>query len=678
MFKKLVLTILTCAAPLASAEKDFSSWRKFSQGELISETTALTPGATATVGLRIRLAPKWHTYWVNPGDSGTAIRLNFDNSHGLRVVRVMMPIPKRFETGPLISFGYDKEVIIPIELDVDKDAKIGDTAHIQVDAEWLVCEDVCIPAIDTLKLDVPIGRLEDVKPTDHFNAFQKVRARVPQVRASAPQYIADGENMALMVKDWPADRDFAEFFPFKNSGVTNEAPVVSTSAEGLLLKLHKANVPQAKADRTGVLVMRNKSGQVEAWQFGDSGWSFEQSKPKASLADLWWMLLSAFVGGLILNLMPCVFPILSIKLLSLLKLAEKHPDEVRSNNFAYVAGVLVSFVLIALLLSGLRSAGTLVGWGFQLQSPVFLSLLSWLFFVLALNLLGLFELDIFDAGFGQKLTRLGGLPGSFFTGVLAVVVASPCTAPFMGVALGFGLSQPTYVLFAVFACLGLGLAFPYLVFAIFPSWIRILPKPGMWMMRLKQAMAFPLLLTLVWLLWVLGQVRGPNAVAFVLAGCVTLGFAFWLSAWRRLIAALIAAITVVGGLTYIYRAERRAVSVDAGPDIWQPYSPALLESLRGKNVFVNMTADWCLTCKVNERLVFSDPEVVGLFEKKNIVLIKGDWTQRNEEITLFLNRYERVGVPFYVLYSPQHPNGQVLPEVLTKSTFMDWIHKEFP
>jgi thiol:disulfide interchange protein DsbD len=389
------------------------------------------------------------------------------------------------------------------------------------------------------------------------------------------------------------------------------------------------------------------------------------------------MLVSAFLGGLILNLMPCVFPILSLKLLSLMKLTGSQSHEVRRQNFAYVAGVMVSFLLIALLLAGLRSAGNLIGWGFQLQSPVFLSILSWLFFALSLNLLGFFEIDFLNLSVGGKLTRSGGIIGSFFTGVLAVVVASPCTAPFMGVALGFGLTQSTAVLFAVFLSLGFGLAFPYLLFGILPGMIRVLPRPGKWMNTFKQVMAFPLLLTTLWLIWVLGQVRGINSVMVVLTGCLGIGFAVWFSSWRKKAAQVATALIILGGLVFIYRSEQQ-VKTAVESDIWQPYTESLLESLKGKNVFVNMTADWCLTCKVNERLVFNDADVMKLLQMKNMVLVKGDWTQRNEAITRFLSRFDRVGVPFYVLYSPQHPQGQILPEVLTKSSFMELIQKEYP
>lgn len=680
LIRPLFLGLVLFSLPSLAAEKDFSSWHKFTQGDLIAETTSAAPGAVATVGLKIHLEPGWHAYWSNPGDSGAPVRFTFNNGSGVRVDRVMMPLPHRFETGPLVTFGYEKEALFLIELDIGQRLHVGQSAHVEVDAEWLVCKDVCIPAFQTFKLDLPITALEDVKPGPEFATFQRERTHIPQVVADFPRYVKDGEALKLEVGPWVKGLDFVDYFPFQRSGVSNEAPIVKGEKETLSLRLSKANVAQAKEDRVGVLVLRRPGGQLESIQFGDSGWNFSETKPKGDSTALWWMLLSAFLGGLILNLMPCVFPILSIKLLSLLKLSEAHPREVRSQNFAYVAGVLVSFIAIAVVLSLLRSAGTLVGWGFQLQSPLFLSLLVWLFFVLSLNLFGAFELDFFDTGVGGHLTRLKGGWGSFFTGVLAVIVASPCTGPFMGVALGFGVAQPTPILIGIFLALGLGLSFPYLVFAVFPAFVRILPRPGMWMIRVKQVMAFPLLLTDVWLLWVLGQMRNMNVVAVALFGCVMLAFAFWLASQRhRTWARRFTLVALCLGATYIYFNDQTPVPVSsAEAALWKPYSPTLLESLRGQRVFVNMTADWCLTCKVNERLVFSQPEVLNLLKEKQVTLIKGDWTERNEDITLFLNRFDRVGVPFYVLYSPQHQSGQPLPEVITKSSFIDWVNKEFP
>ncbi|MGE0527606.1 MAG: protein-disulfide reductase DsbD family protein [Bdellovibrionales bacterium] len=688
----LVVLVLGISFPLfaqdvpASKDKAFSSWKKYSQAELVSETTSLTPGAAGTIGLKIHLADRWHTYWLNPGDSGTAVRLQFKNERGVRVKQVMFPFPERYETGPLISFGYSKQVLFPIEVELDSSFRPGDKARIQVNAEWLICADVCIPAVDTYSLEVPVAQLKDVKPGPDFELFQKTRARVPRAVSSYPRYEGEeGESVVLRVADWKSDREFIDFFPFRGSGVTNDKPSFEVQGGELVLNLEKSNVLQQDSSRVGVLISRSKvTGQIEGWEFGDSGWSVlgsESPRPDENTSWLW-MLVSAFLGGLILNLMPCVFPILSMKLLSLVKLGQAHPREVRHQNGAYVLGVMISFLAVALALSALRSAGHLVGWGFQLQSPVFLALLVWLFFALALNLLGVYEISFINTGFGHRLTRFGGTTGSFFTGVLAVVVASPCTAPFMGVALGFGLAQPIPILISVFAALGFGLAFPYVLFTIFPGWIRWLPRPGAWMNRLKQVMAFPMLLTVVWLLWILGQVQDTRAVAVVLGGCLASGLTLWLSSGRRKIAWAATGIALVGGLSYIYvgsAAQPSAGDLKAEAEgRWKPYSPKLLESLRDHYVFVNMTAEWCLTCLVNERLVFSDPEIKALLERKKVVLVKGDWTQRNEEITRFLNRYGRVGVPFYVLFSPQNPDGRVLPEVLTVNKFKQWIEQEFP
>lgn len=671
VFPLCVLLFASCF----SWGKDFSTWRQHTQAELVSETTAFAPGAAGTVGLKIKLAPKWHTYWLNPGDSGTPIHLQFKTSRGVRVERVLFPIPEREQSGPLISFGYSGQVLLPIEVQIDKNILPGRTVSLNVDVEWLVCEDVCIPAFDSLHIDLPVVSLGDVQPSGEFALFQKTRSLIPELAETVPHYEFNREEVMLKIPQAVADEKFIDFFPFRGSGVTN----VKAQLVGDVLQFEKSNVAAANENRVGVIVLRSKeSGKLRAIQYGDSGWNFERAK-EASSEGLLWMLVSAFIGGLILNLMPCVFPILSIKLLSLLKLARAHPKEVRLQNLAYVGGVLISFLTIALVLSVLRTAGHLIGWGFQLQSPVFLSLLSWLFFVLSLNLLGVYEFDVLNANWGHRFTRFGGMWGSFFTGVLAVIVASPCTAPFMGVALGFGLAQPTYILLLTFLMLGLGLAFPYLLFVIFPSLVKVMPRPGRWMQVLKQAMAFPMLLTTLWLLWILGQVRGVNSVMIVLAGCVALGFAFFLSEFARKVARITALIVLLSGVILIYNSESpldRATQNSGG--LWQNYSEARFASLKGQNIFINMTADWCLTCKVNERLVFDDSEVQALMHAKNVIWLKGDWTKRNEEVTRFLNRYDRVGVPFYVLYSLHNPGGTSLPEVLTKSKFIEYLNKEFP
>lgn len=661
---------------MAGAEKSISAWRKYTSAELVSETTAVSPGQPGTLGLKIKLADRWHAYWVNPGDAGMPIRVKFNGDAAVKILRVLHPIPERQMTGPLVSYGYSKEVLLPIEVLIAADAKPGATLKFEAEVDWLVCQDVCIPANDKLKLELPLAALGEVKPSSEFALFQRTRRLLPEPQSEYPRFVREGGTAILKLPLIPDEEEYVDFFPFKGAGVTTAAAKFS----GGNLEFALSGVPAVSPERVGLLVLKVRANQqLRGLQFGESGWTYESKSGAADARGIWWMLVSAFLGGLILNLMPCVFPILSMKLLGLLKLGKAHVREVRLQNLAYVAGVLVSFLSIALILSMLRTAGNLVGWGFQLQSPVFLALLSWLFFALSLNLLGLYEIDFINSGLGGKWTRGSGLLGSFFTGVLAVIVASPCTAPFMGAALGFGLSQSTPVLVAIFLMLGLGLAFPYLMFVIAPSLLVILPRPGVWMNTLKKVMAVPMFATTFWMVWVLQQVRGTPAVAVVLGVSAALGLALWRprKGRARILINALAVLAFAGGIVFIYASERPAVERVAD-GIWQPYSDARLAELRGKNIFVNMTADWCLTCKVNERLVFSDPEVQALLKAKQVIGLKGDWTQRNEQITRFLNGYSRVGVPFYVLFSKVHPEGLPLPEVLTKNSFVEYINSEFP
>ena len=676
LFSALGALALILSSTLAQAEKNFATWRKYTSAELVSETTALAPGQPGALGLKIKLADRWHAYWVNPGDAGMSIRVKFSGDAAVKILRVLHPIPERQMTGPLVSFGYSKEVLLPIEVLIAPDAKPGTTLRLEAEVDWLICQDVCIPANDKLKLEIPLAALGEVKPSSEFALFQRTRRLLPEPQSEYPQFVREGGAAILKLPLIPDEEEYVDFFPFKGAGVTAAAAKFS----GGNLEFALSNVPAVAKERVGLLVLKVRANQqLRALQFGESGWTYESKSAATEAQGIWWMLVSAFLGGLILNLMPCVFPILSMKLLGLLKLGKAHVREVRAQNLAYVGGVLISFLSIALILSMLRTAGTLVGWGFQLQSPVFLALLSWLFFALSLNLMGLYEIDFINSDLGGKWTRGSGLWGSFFTGVLAVIVASPCTAPFMGAALGFGLSQSTPVLVAIFLTLGLGLAFPYIMFVIAPSLLVILPRPGAWMNTLKKVMAVPMFATTFWMMWVLQQVRGTPAVAVVLSVSAVLGLALWgpLRGRARMLVNTVAVLALAGGLAFIYSSQAQVVEhVDDG--IWQAYSDGRLAELRGKNVFVNMTADWCLTCKVNERLVFSHPEVQALLKAKQVIALKGDWTQRNEQITRFLNGYNRVGVPFYVLFSKAHPEGLPLPEVITKNSFIEYINAEFP
>jgi thiol:disulfide interchange protein DsbD len=369
--------------------------------------------------------------------------------------------------------------------------------------------------------------------------------------------------------------------------------------------------------------------------------------------------------------MPCVFPILSIKLLSVVKQSGAELNKVRAQNFSYTAGVLASFLLIGLSLSALRSAGQFVGWGFQLQSPYFVLLSCWLFFILALQLFGLYEFTWIDGNVGGKLARQGGNAGAFFTGVLAVIVASPCTAPFMGAALGFAVSQSTEVLVAIFLLMGLGLASPYLLFGIFPSWSRVLPRPGAWMQTFKVIMGIPLIFTCVWLLWLLTNLKGVPGLTLALIGLALWFFIFWFKSQRQMIPILLSGLLVVIGVVTIYRLPDAPMSVsDSSSGLaWEPFQENSVAWNGGAPLFIDFTADWCLTCKVNERLVFDREEVIDLLQSNHVRLVKADWTRQDAAITRFLGKYQRIGVPFYIVFGPGAPDGKILPEVLTPENF---------
>jgi thiol:disulfide interchange protein len=391
-------------------------------------------------------------------------------------------------------------------------------------------------------------------------------------------------------------------------------------------------------------------------------------------------LLLAFLGGLILNLMPCVFPVLSIKALSLHDHAKQSPLRARLEGASYTSGVLLSFVALASVLIALRAGGAQVGWGFQFQSPFFVLLVAYLMFVVGLSLSGVFYLGGSIAGIGGSLASRSGYGGSFFTGVLAVIVATPCTAPFMGAALGYALSQPAVSLLAVFISLGLGLAAPYLLLSCWPGLQRLMPKPGAWMDTLKQAFAFPMYATAVWLLWVLAQQSGPDAVAAALGGMVVIAFAAWLyngtrqsKSLSRKVSSVIAATAVVAALFVGYANVRQqsgqaSPSADSASRDWEPYSAARLQALQsqGAPIFLNMTAAWCITCLVNERVALSDASVRTAFKESEVVYLKGDWTQRDTAITELLGKFGRSGVPLYVFYPPGVGSKPVvLPQILT-------------
>lgn len=668
-----------------SAETQYSSWHKYTSAQFLTEDESVSPGQKISVGLDVHLENHWHSYWVNPGDSGAPVKLSLSAKIGSKELdllagAIQFPIPERLETGPITSFVYNDEVLYLADIVLPESLPVGSRLDLKLNAEWLVCSEVCIPAIQVFDVSLPVVKGEEVKPSENAEKFVAWRGRLPRVMTSQVLEKRDDQKAELTFEK-PSDFlsfHLKDFFPLRGSRLNNTRPtLVSQSAKGVKISMATRAAGDRRADLLGLVVLTNGKDTV-GLQWGDPSYGFiskngPNDKPVENKegSPLPWILFSAFLGGLILNLMPCVFPILSIKLLSLVKQSGADAKNIRLQNFSYTIGVLLSFLLVGLALWALRSAGALVGWGFQLQSPYFLLLLSWLFFLLALQLLGLYEINWIDGNLGGRLARQGGNAGAFFTGVLAVVVASPCTAPFMGAALGFAIAQSMPVLISVFLMMGLGLAFPYLLFGVFPSWARVLPRPGAWMIRFKQIMALPLFLSCAWLMWLLTQLKGDVALGLAIGGMVIWFFIVWIKSNRLAVSVAISSLVIVTGLMTIYKLPDASAPNSNRDSVlnWEPFQESNAVWDGNTSVFVDFTADWCLTCKVNERLVFDREEIVEFFKTNHIRILKGDWTRQDPAITQFLSRYKRVGVPFYIVFGPGAPNGKILSEVLTPETF---------
>jgi thiol:disulfide interchange protein/DsbC/DsbD-like thiol-disulfide interchange protein len=665
------------------------------EAELVAERTALVPGQTNTVALRLKIRDRWHTYWQNPGDSGLPTTLDWKLPSGLTAGAIQWPAPKALAAGPLVNYGYEGEVFHLVDLAVPASLPQGQSATLKARADWLVCEDVCIPEGADLALVLPVDPKADPHPR-WSSSIKATRDALPKPLAGwQAQAIGEGQKVQLVLTPTASagEPGALRFFPF-GEGVIEPSGEQKRVREGdrLVLSLPVAHQLTPNLTRVaGVITASDGIGGAKAATIDValSGSVVAGPKPldapsprldlnagaSTSSLSLAAALLFAFGGGLLLNLMPCVFPVLSLKVMGFVE----HHDATRTMHreaVAYSAGVILSFVLLALALVALRAAGEQLGWGFQLQSPAVIAALSLLFFLLALNLSGVFEFGMFVPSKAATWTAKNRTLDAFASGVLAVIVASPCTAPFMGAALGYAISQSVAVTIVVFVALGVGMALPYVLFAWFPGWRRRLPRPGVWMERVKQFLAFPLYATVAWLAWVLGAQVDNDAVLRLAISLVFLAVAAW--AWRvfrsggtRFWAGVavasaagmaILSAPLFGGSASNVQA-RTAKAAEAGD--WRAFSPAAVRALtaKGQPVFVDFTAAWCVTCQVNKRLVLNDADVRSAFAKKNVALVRADWTRRDPAITQALADLGRNGVPLYVLYRPGKP-PLLLPEVL--------------
>lgn len=669
------------------------------QAELVAEPAAVKAGEPFWIALHLRIKDNWHVYWRNPGDSGEAPTVTWQLPPGFSAGPINWPTPQRIPVAHLANFGYEHETTLLARIAPPAALEAGASIPVKADVTWLVCEKECIPGEASLTLSLPVAALGAAVAPDAATAviFDVARRTLPQASPWPARMEVGGDRLTLHIdaKGLNASAvSSAFYFPNSETLVRHAAPQrLEVTRDGLILRLERSALSTAAPENAaGLLVIEEALGGTtarQAFELTDVPVVQAAMPPEtASLAALLQAVVLALLGGLILNLMPCVFPVLSIKVLALVEQAGGAHRDVRRHGFAYTGGVLAAFAALGIALLGVRAAGAEVGWGFQLQSPLAVALLAYLLLAMGLSLSGVFHLGSSLQGMGQTLTRRSGPAGSFFTGVLAAVVATPCTAPFMGTALGFAFTQPAAIALGVILALGLGLALPFLGLTLAPHLVARLPRPGAWMETLRQVLAFPVYATVAWLIWVLGQQVGPTGLFSALAGLVLVGLAAWsfnagqsAAGWgRRLatatVAASLAGLAVAIGGVERDRSDPMAVVQTASAARYEPFTQARLDQLLAarRPVFVNMTAAWCITCLVNERTALSTKAVEAAFAAKNIAYLKGDWTRRNPEITRLLEKHGRSGVPLYLLYTG---DGEpvVLPQILTSATVLSEIDR---
>lgn len=676
--------------------------------ELVAQSENVVPGQTLLTAIRLKPTEGWHTYSKWPGDSGDATFVReWTLPQGATAGEIQWPVPTwlPFPGSDLVTFSYKSEVLLLIPIDIPADFT-GERFVASAHVDWQVCDQICLIGDGLVSLDLPVERAALRPSAQWADAFARTQAALPATEHNLDALFAvGGDRISFSVTsndDAFAGATEAWFFP-EQRRILDPGPLRDVTLYPGVVQITHGQPRRMLTDLSqvpGLLAVQKADGEVEGYivnaDIADmqglaaiAAVAAERQGGSGGLAaagstNLLLILLSALLGGMILNLMPCVFPVLSIKVLSLTSKSGSAPAQYRAHGLAYTAGIVLAFLLLASMLLALRAGGEAIGWAFQLQSPWFVSLLVFVFFVMGLSLSGVYEFGSRFMGMGGKLTESGGYSSSFFTGVLATVVASPCTAPFMGAALGFALSQSWMVAMLVFAFLGLGMALPFLILTFSPALMRFMPKPGAWMVTFKELMAFPMYAAALWLLWVLGMQVGVNGMVAVAAGALALALALWLmqkstfssGGWQwahrglSLVLVLLALSVLrtplldarTGGMTMMDDAE---VAVN-----FEPFSAARVDELRrsGTPVLVNMTAAWCITCLANEQTTLSTARVQQAINDHGIVYMKGDWTNQDPEISRVLDQFNRPSVPLYILY-PADPAAepQILPQLLTPS-----------
>ena len=692
---KLVLIALVFTGILTAPAAANPVRRDHIDVELVAATTSVEPGQVLTVALRLNPDEHWHTYWKNAGDSGLATQIDWVLPEGFEAGPIQWPTPERIDVGPLANYGYGGEVLLLTDIQVPQ--TIPANVQIGAAAFWLVCEEICIPGDAELTLNLPAGPATPdplwAGPIDE--ARSALPSDMPGLAVEA-LLAAEQEWVLSVPRSAIPDGGTLSFFA-DEEGWVEYASAQQTYRQDETVNLRflaAAGAAGQQGGLTGVLVADPAFAHGQRAVVIDAAVTRTDALPPplpaASAASggsltLLLALAFAFVGGIILNLMPCVFPVVGIKVLTFVENSRSSPASLRSHGLLFALGVLACFWAVAGALLALRAGGATLGWGFQLQSPLVVSALALLFFVLALNMSGVFELGTRAQQLAGSVRAKSGYADAFLSGVIATLVATPRTAPFMGAALGFAVTQSAPLAMAVFTALALGMAAPYLILSFSPKLVGRLPKPGTWMVSLKQALAFPLYLSVVWLVWVLGRQVGVDAIARLLIGMTLFGAGLWAyGRWNetatsrvRMIARTCAIVLALAGvaLGWPQQSGLQDSSLATTTGYWQPWSPEAVAAARddGQAVFVDFTAAWCVTCQVNKRLVLNREDVQARFRERSVITMVADWTNRDRKISLALDALGRSGVPVYALYPPGEGAPILLPELLTEQIVLDAI-----
>jgi thiol:disulfide interchange protein DsbD len=696
-WRSVFFVAITLLALLCRARAQKYEGRELVQAKLLADVTTVVPGKPFTVGLLLHMVPNWHTYWKFPGDAGIPTEIKWKLPEGWKVGEIQWPIPLKLdEPGDIQIYGYHDEVLLMQEITPPASLK-DSSVQFPADANWLVCEKICIPGSASLKLDLPVAGESAPANEEIFSRYRRSLPQSwPEQKVALASWKRQGAELQLTVESTAlASYPSADFFPLPEPSVVVSHPKTERGADGKIT----FRIPIETADKNlsslnGIVVFgqdENGAGR-NAWTLNapavtPSGPVFSEGLAR--------FLLFGFLGGLILNLMPCVLPVISLKIFGFVQQAGQDRRRILRSGLAFIAGIFAWFIGLALLLIALKSAGREITWAFQFTNPYFVVLMSAVVLVFALNLFGVFEISLpqFASRGVLGWTAREGEAGSFFEGVFATVLATPCTAPFLGTALGFAFTQSGWTILLMFLAIATGMASPYFLLSAQPAWLRLLPKPGPWMVRVKQLMGFLLLATLLFLLAVLGAERGVEAIIWTACFLLVLSLACWIkgsfivptaSAGSRLVSLVLVLVLVLGSACYFigekFAAAKTVATETQTVGGWQPFTPQLLETelKLGHAVFVDFTAAWCLTCKFNEANVLEAGAVRDAFQRHGITKIKADWTNADPEITKILKQFGRPGVPMYVLYPGNHAEPILFPELLTQNLILEKLETVSP